>query len=148
MVIETPIGPLTPVPAGDGGLAALRFGAFDAPREPICDRARDQLEAYFAGTLEDFGLPLSPQVGSPFERAVWEALARIPYGTTTSYGELADRIGHPGKARAVGWANGRNPLPVVVPCHRVIGADGKLVGYGGGLAVKEQLLRLEGALLL
>jgi methylated-DNA-[protein]-cysteine S-methyltransferase len=148
MVLETPIGPLTPVAAPDGGLAALRFGATRAQAAPVCERVGRQLEAYFAGELEAFDVELSPQSGSAFEQTVWEALARIPYGTTTTYGELAAQIGHAGKARAVGWANSRNPIPVIVPCHRVIGAKGKLTGYAGGLAVKEQLLRLEGALLL
>jgi len=105
-----------------------------------------QLEAYFAGRLEEFDLELAPQ-GTPFQMQVWRELERIPYGTTISYRELAERIGNPRAVRAVGTANGANPLPIVIPCHRVIGADGRLTGYGGGLEKKEALLALEGALL-
>ena len=104
--------------------------------------ARGQLSEYFEGTRRDFDLPLSPN-GTVFQRRVWEELGRIPYGETISYGELAHRIGKPTASRAVGAANGRNPLAIVVPCHRVIGADGTLTGYGGGLPVKEKLLALE-----
>src|SRR5688572_12192877 len=111
----------------------------------ILDAARAQLAAYFAGGLRSFDLPLAPR-GTPFERRVWEALRDIPFGRTVSYGELARIIGEPGAARAVGAANGRNPLPIVVPCHRVIGADGSLVGFGGGLPRKRWLLEHEGAL--
>lgn len=105
-------------------------------------RARHQLEAYFRGELTRFELPLAPE-GTPFQRKVWEELRRIPYGTTVSYGEVARRLGRPSACRAVGLANGRNPLPIVVPCHRVIGADGSLTGYGGGLPRKRALLELE-----
>ncbi len=101
-----------------------------------------QLGAYFAGELKVFDLPLAPE-GTPFQRRVWEELRRIPYGKTRSYGELAGRLGMPTGARAVGAANGRNPLPVVVPCHRVIGANGALTGFYGGLFLKEALLELE-----
>ena len=104
--------------------------------------ARRQLEAYFEGELREFDLPLAPQ-GTGFQLRVWEALRAIPYGETISYGELARRVGDPGAARAVGLANGRNPLPVIVPCHRVIGADGSLTGFGGGLDRKRALLELE-----
>jgi methylated-DNA-[protein]-cysteine S-methyltransferase len=104
--------------------------------------ARRQLEDYFAGTRHTFDLPLHP-AGTPFQLAVWAELARIPYGATISYGELARRIGQPRAMRAVGAANGRNPLPIVVPCHRVIGADGSLTGFGGGLPIKRFLLALE-----
>ena len=104
--------------------------------------ARRQLTEYFAGTRRDFALPLAAG-GTPFQQRVWEALRRIPYGETISYGELARRIGQPTASRAVGAANGRNPIAIVVPCHRVIGADGTLIGYGGGLPVKEALLSLE-----
>jgi len=106
-------------------------------REAIC-----QLQAYFAGTLKEFDLPLAPE-GTQFQRAVWKALRSIPYGATVSYGEIARRIGKPKAARAVGGANARNPLPIVVPCHRVIGSDGSLVGFGGGLTTKRKLLDLE-----
>ena len=101
-----------------------------------------QLRAYFAGELEAFDLPLAPQ-GTPFQLAVWKRLCEIPYGETISYGELARRIGNPNASRAVGLANGSNPIPIVIPCHRVIGSNGKLTGYGGGLPIKEKLLALE-----
>jgi methylated-DNA-[protein]-cysteine S-methyltransferase len=106
--------------------------------------AKRQLAAYFRGDLEEFDLPLAP-AGTEFQRRVWQELARIPYGATISYGELARRVGNPKAARAVGLANGRNPVPIVVPCHRVIGSDGRLSGYGGGLGRKEALLALERA---
>jgi methylated-DNA-[protein]-cysteine S-methyltransferase len=102
-----------------------------------------QLRAYFAGELSDFDLPLAMQ-GSPFERKVWSALCKIPYGKTVSYGHIASKIGQPKACRAVGLANGKNPIPIIVPCHRVIGANGSLTGYGGGLDLKRKLLRLEG----
>jgi methylated-DNA-[protein]-cysteine S-methyltransferase len=108
----------------------------------FADVAR-QLEQYFAGDRSTFDVPLRP-AGGAFERAVWAELERIPYGTTASYGELARRLGRPSAARAVGAANGRNPIAVIVPCHRVIGADGSLTGYAGGLATKRALLDLEG----
>jgi methylated-DNA-[protein]-cysteine S-methyltransferase len=101
-----------------------------------------QLDAYFAGRRRDFDVRLAPE-GTPFQLRVWAALCEIPYGETISYAELARRIGNPNAVRAVGAANGRNPLPIVVPCHRVVGADGSLVGFGGGLDVKRALLDLE-----
>ena len=104
--------------------------------------AVEQLRAYFAGELRDFTLSLAPS-GTSFQLRVWEELTRIPYGETICYGELADRIGNPKASRAVGLANGCNPISIIVPCHRVIGANGKLTGYGGGLPIKEQLLALE-----
>lgn len=104
--------------------------------------ARTQLEQYFAGERTRFDLPLHP-LGTTFQVAVWKALAKIPYGSTVSYGELAQRIGQPQAVRAVGAANGRNPLPIVLPCHRVIGADGSLTGFGGGLPTKRFLLAME-----
>ncbi len=106
--------------------------------------AKRQLAEYFAGARTEFDLPLAPE-GTEFQRRVWEELTRIPYGQTISYGELARRIGQPGSARAVGLANGRNPISIVVPCHRVIGANGSLVGYGGGLPRKKALLAHEAA---
>lgn len=109
--------------------------------EPFREAVR-QLDAYFAGELTQFSLPLEP-AGTAFQRSVWTALCDIPYGETISYGALAHRIGHPHAVRAVGAANGQNPLAIVVPCHRVIGRNGKLLGYGGGLDVKEALLALE-----
>ncbi|MHB8188271.1 MAG: methylated-DNA--[protein]-cysteine S-methyltransferase [Dermatophilaceae bacterium] len=104
--------------------------------------AADQLDAYFAGDLTRFDLPLAPR-GSEFQQRVWAALQEIPYGRTESYGELARRIGSPGGARAVGLANGKNPIGIVIPCHRVVGSDGSLTGYGGGIDRKKQLLDLE-----
>jgi methylated-DNA-[protein]-cysteine S-methyltransferase len=109
----------------------------------VLDRARRQLDEYFAGQRTEFDLPLVVRRGSEFERAVWEQIAAIPYGETLSYGAIARAIGEPGGAQAVGMACNRNPLPLVVPCHRVIGSDGKLVGFGGGLDRKRFLLQLE-----
>lgn len=101
-----------------------------------------QLDAYFSGNLETFDIELAPR-GTRFQQRVWEELLRIPYGETISYGELARRIGNPNASRAVGLANGSNPIPIIIPCHRVIGSNGKLTGYGGGLPIKEKLLALE-----
>jgi len=106
--------------------------------------ARQQLTEYFAGTRKDFDLTVDP-AGTPFQRGVWCALQTIPYGTTTNYGEIANRIGKPTASRAVGAANGRNPISIVIPCHRVVGASGDLTGYAGGVARKDALLRLEAA---
>jgi methylated-DNA-[protein]-cysteine S-methyltransferase len=103
---------------------------------------REQLAEYFAGTRQEFDVPLK-LTGTPFQRRVWQELTRIPFGTTITYGELARRIGQPTASRAVGLANGRNPISIIVPCHRVIGTSGKLTGYGGGLSVKQRLLELE-----
>jgi methylated-DNA-[protein]-cysteine S-methyltransferase len=108
---------------------------------PFAEAVR-QLGAYFAGRLRQFDLPLAPE-GTAFQQRVWRALLDIPYGETVSYGELARRIGRPSAVRAVGAANGQNPLSIVIPCHRVIGSDGRLVGYGGGLPAKSALLALE-----
>jgi len=113
---------------------------------PILQLARRQLDEYFARTRTSFDLPLDAE-GTAFERRVWDLLRAIPYGTTTSYGELARRLGEPKDARAVGAANGKNPIPIIVPCHRVIGANGDLTGFGGGLERKRWLLEHEGALL-
>ncbi len=115
--------------------------AWQRAEEPFRD-AIAQLAAYFAGRLRRFDLALAPE-GTPFQREVWSALTEIPYGETVSYSELARRIGRPAATRAVGAANGRNPLPIVVPCHRVIGANGSLTGFGGGLSIKRRLLDLE-----
>jgi methylated-DNA-[protein]-cysteine S-methyltransferase len=148
--IESPIGDLLLL--GDGH--ALRGLYMQAGRKPVrvsdswqaadepFAEARHQVEQYFAGERTAFDLPLAPE-GSEFERRVWRALEDIPYGETESYGEVAERIGAPGAARAVGLANGRNPISIVVPCHRVIGANGTLTGYGGGLERKRFLLELE-----
>lgn len=123
--------PRSPVPAPDWHQEAEQFG-------PV----REQLGQYFAGSRTSFDLPLD-LVGTAFQVRVWRALAEIPYGTTVAYGELAQRIGHSGAARAVGSASGRNPVSIVLPCHRVVGADGSLTGYGGGLWRKRRLLELE-----
>lgn len=148
--LPTPIGDLL-IAGDDDGLKVISFPSGSRRRDPEPDwifsenpfaEARRQLEAYFDGRLRDFDLPLAP-AGTPFQLAVLEELRKIPYGTTTSYGEIARRIGRPTALRAVGAANGRNPLPLVIPCHRVVGAGGDLTGFGGGLAAKEALLRHE-----
>ncbi len=112
---------------------------------PLLIEALRQLDAYFAGTRTYFEIPLAPE-GTAFQKRVWEALREIPYGETRTYGQIAQRVGSEKGFRAVGMANHRNPIMILIPCHRVIGADGSLTGYAGGLAVKEKLLRLEGAL--
>ncbi len=153
-VVDSPVGKLTLV-ARRGGLTHLIFpgegrpapagdGSAGAARTLV--EAERQLGEYFAGRRRSFDLPLSP-TGTEFQRAVWRGLREIPYGETISYGELARRIGRPKSVRAVGAANGANPLPIVVPCHRVIGADGRLTGFGGGLPAKKILLELEGVAL-
>jgi len=152
--IDSPVGPLL-VAAGDDGLRTIEFHQARHPvkrgadwREgshPLIDRVRRQLEEYFDGRRTAFDLPLAPR-GTEFQQMVWQTLASIPYGQTVSYAQLASRVGRPTAMRAVGAANGRNPLPIVLPCHRVIGADGSLTGFGGGLPTKRFLLELEGAL--
>lgn len=151
-VVDSPLGPLTLV-ARDGALAGLfmtdhRHGpsaAWLGDRESDCQpAAREQLAAYFAGTLTEFDLPLTT-AGTEFQERVWAGLREIRYGTTVTYAELAASIGRPSACRAVGLANGRNPISIVVPCHRVVGADGSLTGYGGGMERKRALLDLEGA---
>lgn len=114
------------------------------PRDPFLLRVERQLKEYFAGERTDFDIPVDPK-GTPFQKKVWKLLSRIPYGKTTSYGELAEKLGDAKKARAVGGANNKNPLPIIVPCHRVIGRDGTLTGFAVGLKVKEQLLEMEGS---
>jgi methylated-DNA-[protein]-cysteine S-methyltransferase len=145
--IDSPVGPLRLVER-DGALLGVHFvdrvedAAGSAADPAACLDARRQLAEYFAGTRREFDLRLAPE-GTPFQRRVWEELCRIPFGTTISYRALAERIGQPNATRAVGLANGRNPIAIVVPCHRVIGADGSLTGYGGGLDRKRYLLGLE-----
>lgn len=152
--LESPLEPLLLVSDGEAltgifmtnpqyGLPVEQDWIQDSSIAPI-PQAKAQLEAYFAGTLQEFDLPLRPR-GTPFQEQVWKALLSIPYGTTTSYAELARRIGRPGSVRAVGQANAHNPISIVVPCHRVIGADGSLTGYGGGLDRKSALLFFEAA---
>ena len=118
----------------------------EAPEHPVLRQATEQLRQYLCGERQHFDLPLDLTGGTPFQQAVWQALQRIPIGHTTSYGALGEQIGKPTAVRAVGSAVGRNPLSVVVPCHRVLGLDGSLTGYAGGLERKAVLLRLEGAL--
>jgi methylated-DNA-[protein]-cysteine S-methyltransferase len=148
--IESPLGPLL-LASDEKGLREIQFanGRHSAQAKPewredsaALKPAIDQLRAYFAGELKDFNLPLAPE-GTPFQQKVWGDLCKIPYGETISYGELARRIGNPNASRAVGLANGSNPIPIIIPCHRVIGSNGKLTGYGGGLPIKEKLLALE-----
>lgn len=152
--INSPIDPLL-LAADDKGLHLIEFHTPRHPmsrtaewtegNNPILEATRLQLDEYFSGSRKDFELPLAPQ-GTPFQTGVWHMLATIPYGQTISYAQLAQRVGKPTAMRAVGAANGRNPLPIVLPCHRVIGADGSLTGFGGGLPIKQFLLQLEGAL--
>jgi methylated-DNA-[protein]-cysteine S-methyltransferase len=150
--LDSPVGPLL-VAADAAGLRRIHFqqGRGRLPPDPVWRRDpapfRDlarQLAQYFAGTRRTFDLALAPE-GTSFQLETWRALAAIPYGTTISYSELARRVGRPEAVRAVGAANGQNPLPIVVPCHRVIGKDGSLTGFGGGLPAKRALLELEGA---
>lgn len=142
MVIDSPIGPLTIVVDEAGRLVELRFGVADVEPRAGCARVAAQLREYFDGTRRSFELELAPR-GTDFQRAVWTELLNIPYGRTTSYAELARRIGRPSAIRAAGAANGANPIPLIVPCHRVIGANGTLTGYGGGLHRKQWLLEHE-----
>lgn len=159
--IESPLGPLQAAVNAAGALVYLGFAEHE-PRERMMrgleeaapELARDpalleplrrELGEYFRGERRAFDVPLDLH-GTPFRRRVWEELRRIPFGTTIPYGELAKRLGDPNLGRAVGTANGANPVSILVPCHRVIGADGRLTGYAGGLALKEALLRHEGAL--
>jgi len=151
--IATPVGELTLV-ASEKGLAAVlwenddpkrvRLGAREAaPEHPILIETERQLRAYFAGELRAFTLPLDFQ-GTPFQKSVWAALLTIPFGETRSYAQIAQQIGKPTAFRAVGAANGRNPISIIAPCHRVVGSSGALTGFAGGLEVKEALLSMEG----
>ena len=151
LYLETPIGSL--LIAGDAeSVRHIRFPEGRMPAVPDAGwiegstgplpAASRQLREYFAGTRTEFDLPLLPE-GTAFQKSVWRKLQDIPYGEAISYGELARRIGNPKASRAVGAANGQNPIPIVIPCHRVIGANGKLTGFGGGLPTKEALLALE-----
>jgi O-6-methylguanine DNA methyltransferase len=144
--MESPLGPLL-LAAEDGALTLLwmsplperETGGADAHDRAVLAAAGEQLEAYFAGDLTAFDLPLAPR-GTTFQQRVWSALVEIPFGETISYGALAMRLGRPGAARAVGLANGSNPISIIIPCHRVIGSDGRLTGYGGGIDRKAWLL--------
>ncbi len=148
--MESPVGRLL-LAAGSEGLKRVAFCMGDErimpqrdwlPAEGQLEETLRQLEAYFDGKLRTFDLPLAAE-GTAFQKAVWRELLKVPYAETITYGELARRVGNPRAARAVGAANGRNPLAIVVPCHRVIGSNGGLTGYGGGLATKEFLISLE-----
>ncbi|RGB69001.1 methylated-DNA--[protein]-cysteine S-methyltransferase [Provencibacterium massiliense] len=146
---QTELGELTLAENGEA-LTRLSFGGGlpqGAAREetPLLQKAHGQLTEYLAGERRRFELPLAPG-GTPFEQAVWAQLLKIPYGETCTYGGIAARLGRPGASRAVGMANHRNPIGIIIPCHRVIGKDGSLTGYAGGLGIKERLLILEGAL--
>ncbi|NGO76206.1 methylated-DNA--[protein]-cysteine S-methyltransferase [Streptomyces sp. YC504] len=149
-VIDSPYGPLTLV-ATDGVLSGLYMTdqrhrpaeeTFGLPDDSGFEPVVEQLTAYFAGDRTDFDLPLHLD-GTEFQRAVWAELLKIPYGETRSYGELAEALGNPAASRAVGLANGKNPIGIIVPCHRVVGANGSLTGYGGGIERKRQLLDFE-----
>lgn len=149
--IPSPIGDLTAVIDSDGALVRLLFPdqPFRQSGDAVWDEARcahvkTQMDAYFRGELRAFTLPLAPR-GTDFQRRVWDELTRIEYGDTITYRDLAERVGRPTAVRAAGRANATNPIPIIVPCHRVIGVDGSLTGYGGGLALKEWLLDFEGA---
>jgi methylated-DNA-[protein]-cysteine S-methyltransferase len=152
LVVESPIGPLGV--ALDGPVVVgVRFGAPSGPQtpHPVAETPHpvaDELAAYFAGTLTDFTVPVELRGGSDFERAVWGRIAAIPYGEMLTYGAIATALGDPGAARAVGTACNRNPVPVLVPCHRVVGAGGKMVGFGGGIDRKRRLLELEARIAL
>jgi methylated-DNA-[protein]-cysteine S-methyltransferase len=148
--IESPVGPLL-LAADDAGLCFISFAGKQRavqPRREWKENAKPfgevtrQLRAYFRGELTEFDVPLNLQ-GTEFQLRVWNSLLKIPYGETTSYGALARELGQPNAMRAVGLANGSNPIPIIVPCHRVIGSNGSLTGYGGGLSIKEKLLALE-----
>ena len=151
--VPSPVGDLILV-AEDGALREIAFTAGTRPEGPPGDAVEDprpleqvakQLREDFAGGRREFDVPLAPQ-GTPFQRRVWDALLAVRYGQTATYADVARAIGHPKAVRAVGLANGRNPIPIIIPCHRIIGSDGSLTGYGGGLAIKRRLLELEGVL--
>jgi len=148
-VYDTALGPIT-IAASGSAIIALEFGrevpcAFQEQRNELTDRAAAELDEYLSGKRKYFDLPLAPQ-GTPFQLRVWDALCKIPFGQTRTYGEIAKAVGNPAACRAVGMANNRNPIAIMIPCHRVIGAGGSLTGYAGGLDIKEKLLRLEGSI--
>ncbi|MEZ5316405.1 MAG: methylated-DNA--[protein]-cysteine S-methyltransferase [Vicinamibacterales bacterium] len=146
-VIASPIGPLGLETVGESAVRRISFHAEGRPAAGLTGLLAEvnrQLTAYFEGRLQAFDLPIAPE-GTPFQQSVWRALCAIPYGRTVTYASLARTIGRPAAVRAVGAANGRNPIPIVIPCHRVIGSSGQLVGFGGGLNIKRRLLDLEAA---
>ena len=145
-VVQSPIGPLRLV-ATDHALVAIEFDASpedDRSTHPILDQVECELAEYFRGARRTFTVPLAP-AGTAFQQRVWSALLRVPYGRLESYAAIARAIGSPAAVRAVGAANGRNPIPIIVPCHRIVGSNGALVGYGGGTARKQWLLEHEGS---
>lgn len=140
--IDTPVGKMYLASDGEN-ITELKFGVCEkGSPDAVLLKAKSELEEYFAGERKDFSLPLKPK-GTPFQLRVWRALREIPYGETSTYGEIAKRIGNDKACRAVGMANNRNPIAIIVPCHRVIGAGGSLTGYAGGLDKKEFLLNFE-----
>ncbi|MDG6099067.1 methylated-DNA--[protein]-cysteine S-methyltransferase [Alteromonas sp. ZYF713] len=144
---QSPCG-LMAISADDKGITSIRFvpeSTAEASPSGLTQTCCEQLEAYFDGRLTTFSVPLNPS-GTAFQQQVWHQLQAIPYGQTVSYGDIATDIGKPTASRAVGMANGKNPLTIIVPCHRVIGSNGKLTGYAGGLTRKQFLLALEGAI--
>ena len=144
VLCETPIGKIT-ITEEDGAIIALDFGAEIASslqETPLLQQASTELAEFFAGERKNFALPLRP-AGTAFQQKVWAALLEIPYGQTRSYGQIAAAIGNGKACRAVGMANHRNPIPILIPCHRVIGSDGSLTGYGGGMEIKRILLDME-----
>ena len=154
-LLDTPCGALC-IAGTTQGLTRVEFQDGERPVRPqpdwredqgVLDEAREQLQAYFEGRRQRFTLPVAPE-GTPFQQRVWQELQEIPWGTTTTYREIAEHLGQPAAVRAVGHANGRNPIAIVIPCHRVVGADGRLTGYAGGIATKRRLLQHEGALLV
>lgn len=150
-VLDSPIGEFS-VATDGANVRRTHFGrvegAIEEPGDEVARQAVAELRAYFAGELTEFAVPLAVPGGSDFERGVWREMTRIPYGETLTYGEVARRLGDPGAARAVGVACNRNPIPVLVPCHRIVGAGAKLVGFGGGLERKVNLLELEAGVAL
>ena len=145
MILGTPIGPLAATADASGALVSLQFAFGSSPTAAPDSRftyLRGQLDPYFAGEVTSFEVPLAP-IGTPWQQAVWRALLDVPYGSTITYTELAARAGRPGAARAAGAANGRNPIAIIIPCHRVIGTGGGLTGYAGGVGAKGWLLALE-----
>ncbi|MDA8792141.1 methylated-DNA--[protein]-cysteine S-methyltransferase [Bacteriovoracaceae bacterium] len=152
LIMKTPVGELT-LFASDTGVASLLWENFDTKKiikrynsemveHDILLQAKSELKKYFAGNLKNFKIPLDLE-GTPFQLKVWQELKKIPYGKTMSYKELATKVGNPNASRAVGGANGKNPVGVIIPCHRVIGASGKLTGFAGGVVVKSKLLKIE-----
>ena len=144
LLLQSPVGPLT-LSGTEAAVTGLSFGGAPeaGPACPLLEAAAGELAEYFQGRLQVFTVPLAP-AGTPFQQRVWAALCEIPFGATASYGDIAARIGNPRACRAVGMANHRNPIAILIPCHRVVGRSGGLVGYAGGLEVKRALLELEG----